>query len=258
MESALVSIFIDAIEKVAAVTGFKLFLLLESPDGVRRLGGDGEMVDAFLKGPSVPEVSDQTVETREDSYEIGADCEEACCGLDSSDAGRRSRKRSSAVANQSASLRKRKKIKVDDDRKISKTAESMTRKTSDTNPNPKTTQIKTDLDVEKVDNRSSDRVVRTNEADLNVSSENDSSNSKDEETTWKAGGPGFRSTDTLNGKKKCGLCPPENSKTYRFKAYWAHKSRVHDRKQVCPRCNNGFSSPSQMKKHNCKPDPKKT
>jgi len=50
-------------------------------------------------------------------------------------------------------------------------------------------------------------------------------------------------------KRRCGLCPASNTRTYTQKAYQKHKAGQHDKKLSCSHCQKGFSSNYYLKRH---------
>ena len=61
IESSFLSIFFDAASKMANLTESKLFLLMESAEGRRRIGGDRRLTRAFRNGRLLPTPADQTI-----------------------------------------------------------------------------------------------------------------------------------------------------------------------------------------------------
>ena len=62
MENSFLSIFFETANKIAELTESKLFVVMESSDGLRRIGGHAEMRQAFQLGTLGPHPSDIEVD----------------------------------------------------------------------------------------------------------------------------------------------------------------------------------------------------
>ena len=248
MESALVSIFIEAFEKFAVLTGSKLFIIFESPSGANRLGGDEEMMEAFQNGLLAPKVSDPTTENQEESYEISTDVEKPLTSIGLGNFGNAGNTgyelRRGVDGYDNAMVRKRTRNLSDHDT-FSEMAENIIF------PPQEYTDVKPALisDGDEDGDLNAAPIYQLNDKvySTRTCSENGSSETKD--PTWNLGEPGFYSTDNTSGMKKCGLCPPEIAKTYKYKGYLSHRLTKHDRKHVCTECNRTFQCPARLKKH---------
>lgn len=58
MESAYLSVFVDAASKLADLAESKLFVVFESSNSRRRIGGDDELAD-FKAGQLRPKITDE-------------------------------------------------------------------------------------------------------------------------------------------------------------------------------------------------------
>ena len=67
MENSFLSIFFESANKIAELTQSKLFVVMETSDGLRRIGGDPEMRRAFQLGTLRPRPSDVEVDEEENS-----------------------------------------------------------------------------------------------------------------------------------------------------------------------------------------------
>jgi len=62
MESAFLSIFLDAASQMANLAESKLFVIFESSNGQRRIGGNDDLLAEFKVGQLLPRITDQMLE----------------------------------------------------------------------------------------------------------------------------------------------------------------------------------------------------
>ena len=67
METTFLSIFFDAASKMAELTSSKLFFLMETADGTRRIGGHADMKAAFMLATLLPQPSDVIIDSEKDT-----------------------------------------------------------------------------------------------------------------------------------------------------------------------------------------------
>ena len=62
MESAFLSVFLDAASQMANLAESKLFVVFESSNGQRRIGGNDQLLADFKAGQLLPRITDELLE----------------------------------------------------------------------------------------------------------------------------------------------------------------------------------------------------
>ena len=87
MESSFLTIFIDAASKMADLTKSKLFVVFQSSDGSRQIGGNNELVSTFQSGFLMPQPSDGVLGERTERFPTGLNLEADFANISGVDVG---------------------------------------------------------------------------------------------------------------------------------------------------------------------------
>ena len=75
MEASFLNIFMEAAAKMADLTKSKLFVVFESSDGSRQIGGNRELVTTFQSGYLLPQPSDVVLGDSTEQFQPGSNLE---------------------------------------------------------------------------------------------------------------------------------------------------------------------------------------
>ena len=313
METAFLSIFCDAAMRVANLADSQVFILFESSDGCRHIGGDDSMLAEFQAGQLFPRTTDQLFEKAGKGVPLrtsgtffdhkapverreAENTEESPINISNGQAPALRRKRrqnwGAAAATEDVKIKRLKKRNESDRRNIDDGSES------DFEENDRSVLLKHnveneedlmlyhDVDDDNVEDAARDGASNSRENALSAGKKrNDNDDDVNDDVVdslvdpwssllkkakpdreWNDGdgddfaerGDGVKVKKSCDQggprteRRRCGLCPASNTRTYTLKSYHKHKAGKHDRKLVCPQCQRGFPSDYYIRKHCCR------
>ena len=334
METAFLSIFCDAAMQVANLADSQVFLLFESSEGCRRIGGDDSMLADFQAGRLFPRSTDQlfekagkgvplrtsvrpgtffdqkaSVERREaentDEFPMNIVNREAT-------AIRRKRRQNLDAAATTGDVKIKRLKKGNESRNIDDGSESDYDENNGLElqilplniSNEEDFMLYHDVDDDSVEDGARDGVSYSRKNALSAEKRRNDDDDVNDDVDWSSkllrkdkpvtdrewndgdgdcsavdgptvsledSGPGvkgqhlkkslvarsdqFEQSGSRTERRRCGLCPASNSRTYTLKSYHKHKAGKHDRKLVCPQCQRGFPSDYYLSRHCCRVRP---
>jgi len=241
MEASFLNIFMEAAAKMADLTKSKLFVVFESSDGSRQIGGNRELVTTFQSGYLLPQPSDVVLGDSTEQFQPGSNLE--------ADFGSISgfTEVNGHDENKSGTKRHRARDCSNDERKRYK-PDCQTERISSRN---ELHEMKPALSMEERKRQNvSETSIATGIAYVHQDPDPDydpKANEWHNVTTEEC-----YSSNKPRARRRCGLCPPDSGKTYTLDNYRKHKAAIHDKKLSCPKCSKGFASLYYLNRHNCK------
>ena len=289
MESSFISIFLDAACRVAEVAESKLFVLLESTDGLRRVGGDKDLLNSFFAGKIGPQVADHVLRRPSKTDELTKSSvileeqpeeEEESYGLYFKEEGRDRRHDGIEIASELKSYKhdlngsKRKssvnehppakKIRCDDSNDVVLMGDVADDDDDDYRGNPTSTVTEVD-DLEEGSEEINNGNEGNNDGDQTPTPEcwddrslKRSSPEPRTSTTAFAIKKALTTNGALTTKEslttkrdlKCHICPPHLARVWkRWDGLRRNIQASHERRIVCPDCDRGFATKWYLKKH---------
>jgi len=288
MESAYLSIFVDAASQLANLAESKLFLVFESASGKRRIGGDDDLLAEFKAGRLWPKTTDELLKTKcqdvlprnfnsgtlhqQDSHEQEEASNFNESQYDSFEEAPFSPSSPSSFEEAPSLVGKKRKnqdAEMVDSKRVKKVGGDQSESnriqlSGDENEvkcakNQENCPKPLKITFEQIDDDFDDSVLSHGVDDDEVDDDDEVYDDevsdlrlavKVEENEYKVAKTIMNKKGTFQQeRKRCKLCPESKMTTYTMDAYRRHKKSVHDKNIVCLKCNKGFSCGSSLKRH---------